>query len=160
AAQHRDLAGGVRATPDVADLLSLDMHAGHEHDVGPGKIGFARRSDVLVDEADRPGLRHVGGDQQQPLRRHESFDAVHQLVGVLEGAEGGRVAWEYAQHPPLILHRNRTTHRNPRNLSPMMPPLPERYATNHNPKYVIYIKAHCGVVPPPHTLREVPARCR
>ena len=109
-AEHHHLAGRVRAPRDVVDLFGLDVHAADQHDVGPREVGSGRRRDVLVHEPHRPAVRHVGGDQQQPLRRHERLHAVHQLVGVLERAEGGRVGRKHAQHPTFILHRDRTTH--------------------------------------------------
>ena len=58
------------------------------------------RRHVLVDEADLPGRRHRGGDDQQPLRRHEGANAVGQRIGEFEGAERGRVARKHAQHAP------------------------------------------------------------
>ena len=94
----------------VADLLGLDVHAGDQHDVGPGEIGVGRGADVLVDEADLPAFRHVGGDQQQPLRRHERPHPVHQLVGVLERAEGRRIGRKHAQNATFILNGHWAAH--------------------------------------------------
>ena len=54
AAEHRHLAGLVGAGADLVDLRLLDMHARHEHRVGPGEILGGRAGDVLVDETHRP----------------------------------------------------------------------------------------------------------
>ncbi len=99
------------------------------------KSARGRRRDVLVDEADLPGLRHIGRDQQQPLRRHEGLDPAHQPVGVVESAEGRRVARKDTQNPTLIPDRNRTTHQAPRSLSIPRPPWSPRAARKARPKW-------------------------
>ena len=106
-AQHHDLAGRVRTRGDVVNLRGLDVHAADQHGVGPGEIGVGRLSDVLVDEADRPRLRHIGRDHQQALRRHEGAHAFHQPIRVVEGADGGGVVRKNAQQPALILNWDR-----------------------------------------------------
>ncbi len=110
AAQRHRLAGRMRAVGDVVDLRGLHVHAADHHHIGPGEIGGGRGVDVFVDETDRPALRHVGGDQQQPLRRHERPHALHQPVGVVKSAEGRGVAREHTQDPPLVSDRYRTAH--------------------------------------------------
>ena len=102
AAQHGDPAEGVGAAPDVLDLPPLHMHAADEHHLGPGEIVVAGRRHVLVDEADLPGRRHRGGDDQQALRRHEGADAIGQRIGEFERAERGRVARKHAQDAPSV----------------------------------------------------------
>jgi hypothetical protein len=62
AAQHGDLSGCLGAALDIVDLLDLDMHAGDQHNIGPGEIRIGGGSDVFVDEANRPALRHIGCD--------------------------------------------------------------------------------------------------
>ena len=106
------------AAPDVADLLGLDVHAGDKHDVRPGKVRRGRECDILVDEADRPILRHVGRDQEETLRRHERLYPVHQLVGVLKAfrrpasilethtgccADSGNGKWQRMRHSALAI---------------------------------------------------------
>ena len=70
-----------------AYLAALDVHAADEHGFGPAEIIVGGDADVLVDEADFPVLRHVGRDQQQPLRRHEGLHAVGERIGVFKRAE-------------------------------------------------------------------------
>src|ERR687887_650535 len=53
------------ARGDVTDLRRLDVHPAHQHGIRPGEVSGARFADVLVDEADRPLLRHVGRNLQQ-----------------------------------------------------------------------------------------------
>ena len=97
AAQHRDLACRLGARGDIVHLRRLDMHAADHDDIGPGEIGSLSRRDILVDKAHRPGRRQVGGDQQEPLRRHEGAHPVHQTKGVGKRAERGRVSREDAK---------------------------------------------------------------
>jgi hypothetical protein len=106
-AQHHHLAGRVCARGEVMDLRRLDVHAAHQHGVRPGQIGIARFAHVLVDESDRPLLRHVGRNQQQTLRRHERAHPLHQPIGVIEGAEGGGVVRKNAQYPAPVLDWDR-----------------------------------------------------
>jgi hypothetical protein len=47
-----------------------------------------------------PMRGQIGRDQQQPLRRHESLNAVGQGIGVLERAERRRIAGKDAQDTP------------------------------------------------------------
>jgi hypothetical protein len=101
-AQHHYLASRMRARGDIVDLRRLDVHAADQHGVGPGEIGLGRVAHVLVDEADRPRLRHVGGNQQQALRRHERAHPFHQPIGMIEGAKRGGVARENAQYPAPV----------------------------------------------------------
>ena len=116
-AQHRDLAGRLGAGMDVAHLRGLDVH-GRDHDgIRPAELGRGRRPDVLVDEAHFPGRRHIGRDQQQPLRRHERPHPAHQPVGMVEGAERRGVARKHAQNPALVPYLNRRPHLSPRYLS-------------------------------------------
>ena len=112
-AERRDLAGRVGARADVLDLRLLDVHAAHQHHVGPGEVGLGRARDVLVDEAHRPGVRHVGGDQQEPLRRHEGAHPAHQRKGMLERAERRRVGGKHAEDAALAPNGNRRTHSVP-----------------------------------------------
>ncbi len=134
-AQHRDLAGRLRAGMDVAHLRGLDVHGRDHHRVRPGEFGRGRRPDVLVDEADLPGFRHIGRDQQEALRRHEGPHPAHQPVGVVEGAEGRRVARKDTENPTLIPDRNRRTHQAPRSLSIPRPPWSPRPARKARPKW-------------------------
>jgi hypothetical protein len=109
-AQHRRFAGRLRASDDVVDLRRLDVHAADQHHVRPGKVGLARRAEILIDEADRPPLGQIGCDHQKPLRRHERAHAPHQRIGVRERAERVRVGREYAEDPALIPDGKRATH--------------------------------------------------
>jgi hypothetical protein len=84
------------------DLRRLNVHAADQHSIGPGEIGLSRLADVLVDEPDRPRLRHVGGDQQQALRWHERPHPFHQPIGMIEGAKRGGIARENAQYPAPV----------------------------------------------------------
>ena len=98
-AERDRLAGSLGAAGDVVNLRRLDVHAADKDGVGPGQIVGAGRPDVLVDKANRPVRGHIGGDQQQALRRHERAHAPEQMVGVGERAEGRRVSREYAKNP-------------------------------------------------------------
>ncbi len=109
-AEHRHLACGVRALGDLVDLRLLDVHARHEHRVGPGEFLRGGALDVLVDEPALPGLGHVGRDQQEALRRHEGLHAAHQRVGVGECPEGWRVGGEDAQDASLGLDGEGASH--------------------------------------------------
>ncbi len=100
----------MRAFGDVVDLRRLHMHAADDDDVGPFEFGRCGRADVLVDEADRPLFRHIGRDQQEPLRRHEGAHAFHQPVGVIERAERRRVMRKDTQDPALGLDWDRAAH--------------------------------------------------
>ena len=117
-AQHHDLAGGMGARGNVVDLRRLHVHAADHDDVGPFEFGGGRLADVLVDEADRPVRRHIGRDQQQTLRRHEGAHALHQPIGMIEGAEGRGVVRENAQYPPLIPDWDRRAHATSDPMSP------------------------------------------
>ncbi len=77
------------------------------------KSGVGRARHVLVDEAHLPAVRQVGRDRQQPLRRHEGTDVVHQRIGVREGAEGRRVVRKHAQHVAAVTDGDGTAHRAP-----------------------------------------------
>ena len=77
----------MRAPADIVHLPTLDMHAADQYGFCPFEILRRRGADVLVDEADRPMLGQIGGDQQQPLGRHESPDAAGQGIGIFECAE-------------------------------------------------------------------------
>ncbi len=91
----------MRSAADVVDLPTLNMHAADEHGIGPGEIAVLGRLHILVDEAHIPMFRQGGGNDEQALRRHESFDACRELIGIFKGAEGGRVAREDAENAPL-----------------------------------------------------------
>jgi len=55
---------------------------------GQGQLVGARGPGVLVDEARLPRLGQVGGDDQEPLRRHERARAApEQRIRALERAE-------------------------------------------------------------------------
>src|SRR5690348_8641136 len=79
------------AAADVVHLLALDVHAADEHDFRPFEIRFGFGRQVLVDEANLPMRGQIGREHQQSLRRHESFLAVGQGVGMLERAERRRI---------------------------------------------------------------------
>ena len=112
------LPAALGATVNVADLRRLHVHAAHHDDIGPLEIGVARTLHVLVDEADRPALRHVGRDQQQPLRRHEGAHLVHERERVRESAERRRVGGKHAKDVASTTDRNRASHRLLRNKRP------------------------------------------
>ena len=57
-------------------------------------------------------LGQIGGDEQQALRRHERAHAFHQVVSMIEGPEGWRVARENAQDAAPIVDRNGGAHAN------------------------------------------------
>ena len=92
AAERHQLAGRLDAAVDIPDLRRLDVHAADQNHIGPVEIGAARPRDVLVDEPHLPLRRHIGRDQQQPLRRHKSAHAIHQPVGVRKRAERRRIS--------------------------------------------------------------------
>ena len=116
------LPGRVRALGDIVNLRRLDVHAADQDDVGPLEFGGGRLADILVDEADRPPFRHIGRDQEQALRRHEGAHPLHQPIGVVEGAERGRVVRENAQDPASVLDWDRAAHATSDLLSPSSPP--------------------------------------
>src|SRR5665213_3578179 len=92
----------MRAPADIVHLLTLDMHAAHQHGFRPFEIFRRRFADILVDEADRPMLGQIGRDQQQPLWGHKRLDAGGQWVGILERAKRRRIAWKDAQNAPHV----------------------------------------------------------
>ena len=112
-AERGHLAGGFRAAGDVVNLRRLDVHAADQDGIGPGEIGGAGRPDILVDEADRPWLGHVGRDQQQALRRHEGAHPPEQVIGVGKRAERGRIGRKYAKDPAGIAGGQRATQMDP-----------------------------------------------
>ena len=113
AAERHHLAGRLDAAVDIPDLRRLDVHAADQHHIGPVEIGAARPRDVLVDEPHLPLRRHIGRDQQQPLRRHESAHVVHQTIGVRKRAERRRVSREHAENSACVAGRQRETQRDP-----------------------------------------------
>jgi hypothetical protein len=102
AAEHGYFSDSPGARSNVANLRALHVHAADHHDVGPGKVLAARPTDVLVDKAHRPHLGQIRGDQQQPLRRHESPHAAQQRIGMRKRAERRRVGRKNAQDTPLV----------------------------------------------------------
>src|SRR5262249_34959745 len=82
----------------------------NEHHVRPGEIGGVGGAKILIDEADRPSLGKIGGNDQEPLRRHEGAHAPHQPVGVRERAKRMCIRRENAQDSTLVLDCDRTTH--------------------------------------------------
>jgi len=111
-AEHADLAARVRPACDVLHCAALDVHAADKDRVCPIDLSIFRGADVLIDEADIPALRQIGGDEENTLRRHEGFDP-HQAIRVLERAEGGRVAREHAQNSSRILYDCLASHGRP-----------------------------------------------
>jgi hypothetical protein len=101
-AEHDHLARVVGAAGDVVDAVALDVHAGNQHHIGPGEVLRRRAPDVLVDEADVPRSGNEGGDDQNPLRRHEALDVAHEQKRVVEGAEAVAVTREHAQNPAPV----------------------------------------------------------
>ena len=75
-------------------------------------LGACRR-DILVDEADRPWLGHIGGDQQQPLRRHEGAHPSEQVKSMRKRAEGRRIGGKNAKDAARIASGQRVTQRYP-----------------------------------------------
>ena len=143
----------------------LDVHAADHHDVGPFELGGGRLADILVDETDRPPFRHIGGDQQQALRRHEGAHPFHQPIGVVEGAEGGRVMRKNAQDPTSVLDWDRAAHATSDLSGPWSPP-PGRDArgfclgTHIKSGTVAASGSHCPLAPPGADMvrLSVPAR--
>src|SRR5262249_35239920 len=88
----------MRPTADVIHLLTLDVHAADEHDLGPGEIVLGCRPDVLIDEANLPLLGQIGRNQQQTLRRHEGLHAVGQRIGVFERTKRRSITRKYAEN--------------------------------------------------------------
>ena len=101
-AQYRHLAVLMGAAVQLVDEAALHVHAAHEHGVGPGEICVGRRRDVLVDEPHLPVARQIGGDDQQPLGRHEGAHAGDQRKGMLERPEGRRIARKDAEDAPAV----------------------------------------------------------
>jgi hypothetical protein len=125
-AECRHLAGRFRAAGDVVNLRRLNVHAADKDDIGPGEIRGAGRLDVLVNEADRPWLGHIGRDQQQALWRHERAHAAEEMIGVRERAERGRVGGKHAENSACIAGRQRETQSHPSPICPAAILLPKR----------------------------------
>ena len=90
----------MRPAADIVHLLALDMHTTDEYRVRPFEVFLRGRTEVFVDETDRPVRRQIGRDQQQALRRHEGPDTVGQGIRVFERAERRRIARKNAQDAP------------------------------------------------------------
>ena len=66
-------------------------------------------ADALL-ELSRDVAADIGGDDQDPLRRHKSAHPIHHRIGVLERAKGRGVAGKDAENAPPMAHSNLTLH--------------------------------------------------
>ena len=112
AADRAHLAARMGAARDIQHRLALDVHAADEHRVRPVELALRGRADILIDEPNFPMFRQIGRDQQDALRRHECLHA-HQLVGMLEGAEGRCVARKNAQDAACMSDDDLASHGRP-----------------------------------------------
>ena len=142
-AERGHLAGGFGAAGDVVNLRRLDMHAADQDGIRPREIGGAGRRDILVDEANRPLLGHIGRDQQQALRRHEGAHPPEQMIGVGKRAERGRIGRKYAKDPAGIAGRSAGNANGP------SPPCQPRFSPRNPPRIINF-----GGLQP-----QSPARC-
>ncbi len=112
APEGADLAPGVGAAGDILHRLALDVHAADKDRIRPVEFAILRRADILIDEANLPPFRQIGGDQQDALRRHEGAHP-HQFVSMLEGAERGGIARKNAQDAARMVNDDLASHGRP-----------------------------------------------
>src|SRR5438552_2757890 len=86
------------------------MHAADEDGVGPGQLLLSGRPDGFIDYPYLPSLRQIGGDHENALRRHKGAHPIHQRIGVLERAEGWRIARKDTENAPAMAYPNLALH--------------------------------------------------
>src|SRR6266481_1084937 len=86
------------------------MHAADEDGVGPGQLLLAGRPDVFIDYPYLPARRQIGGDDENTLGWHEGAHPIHQRIGVLERAEGWRIARKDTENAPMMAYPNLALH--------------------------------------------------
>jgi hypothetical protein len=100
AAQHRRASKRMGAPAQILDLASLNVHPTDEHDFRPEKVLCRRAPDILIEEANLPGSRKVGGNNKEPLWWHVCAHAVGQGVRKFQGSERWGVVRKDQQNSP------------------------------------------------------------